>query len=60
MSDEEQKKLLDACRVLVNDFSIEDYIYDVREREGDGWHGPRVEAFSKAVMVLKQATKDTD
>ena len=59
MTEEERKELLEACRFLVDDISIEDFIYRVRETELKGWEGPKVKGFSKAVMVLKRAVANS-
>ena len=31
---------------------LDDWIYDVRDREGKGWDGPKVKSFSKACDVI--------
>lgn len=42
-----------ADLAVVNEISpLGDRIYDVREREGLGWEGPKVTAYSKAVQRL--------
>jgi len=34
---------------LLDDLGIEDTgIYDLKEREGEGWHGPKVTAYAQA------------
>lgn len=33
----------------MKDYSLDDQVYDVREREGMGWDGPNVKAFSQAI-----------
>jgi len=44
----------EAVKALVEEFSIEDYIYDVRDRVGGSWDHPRVVRFSDVVMTLKE------
>lgn len=56
--DDIQREAFDHLKALflLNDFCIEDYIYNVREREGKGWDGPNVTAFgewiSKAHAII--------
>ncbi len=53
---EDAVALLDAARVLVEQ-NIGDYTYSVREREGLGWEGPKVTAWSEASVTLEQVVK---
>lgn len=39
------------------DIALGDCIYDVREREGEGWEGPRVKAWGEAVHEAEAAIK---
>lgn len=47
------KDLRDACKTLERE-SFGDFIYEIREREGRNWDGPRVKAFSAAVDILRR------
>jgi len=54
----------EAIKILVEEFSIGDYVYDVRERAGgteghtgSSWEHPKVLRFSEAVTVLEQHVK---
>lgn len=58
MDQADQKKLLEACAVLVEN-NVGDYVYDIRERcsqdvpEGvSTWEAPRVKAWGQATKVL--------
>lgn len=53
-------KVREALRVLFEVESIEDYVYDVRERECEGWEGPRVVAFGEACETLKRVMKELE
>lgn len=44
-------------KALLDEFSIEDYIYSVRDNEGEGWYGPRVDRFSQLIKEAKDLTK---
>jgi len=50
-------ELLAALRVLLSEH-IGDKVYDIREREGKGWHGPRVKAWSDACAVIEREVKE--
>lgn len=39
---------------------LSDNIYDVREREGEGWEGPNVKAYSDALQVFAKAKQALD
>jgi len=51
-------EVLEALKVLFVDETIEDYVYDVKERELQGWEGPRVVAFGDACETLKRVMKE--
>ena len=51
-------KALRALELMFSASSLGDYIYDVREREGKGWDGPAVQAWSDGVMLAEEALKD--
>lgn len=53
-------EVLKALKVLFVDETIEDYVYDVKERELQGWEGPRVVAFSDACQTLKAFIKELE
>lgn len=48
----------EALKVLFEAESIEDYVYAVRERECEGWEGPRVVAYGDACQTLKAFIKE--
>jgi hypothetical protein len=54
------QKAIAALRALSKcaHFSLEDCVYDVRERECLGWDGPAVKAFSDACMLAAEALND--
>lgn len=56
------QKAVAALRALskVDHFCLEDHIYTVREREGQGWDGPAVKAFSDACMLVRDALKQAE
>lgn len=45
------KQVLDVLNRLMTNEHIDlgDLVYTVREREGEGWNGPSIKAWSKAV-----------
>lgn len=48
---------IEAIRKALNTFlseSIGDKVYDIREREGKGWDGPRVTAWGEASVTLSR------
>jgi hypothetical protein len=45
--------LLEALMVLHAEGVLSDYIYHVRDSEGEGWNGQRVKAFGDAVGVMQ-------
>lgn len=47
----------EILKALLDEFTIGDYIYAVREREGLGWHGPKVERFAE-LMAAAEEIKD--
>ena len=53
-------EVLKALKVLFVDETIEDYVYDVKERELRGWEGLRVMAFGDACETLKRVMKELD
>ena len=50
-------ELLSALEALLSNpyLNLGDLVYQVREREGEGWDGPAVTAWSDAVMAAKAA-----
>jgi hypothetical protein len=63
MDQDDQKKLLEACAVLVEN-NVGDFVYEIRERcdqdipEGvSTWEAPRVKAWGHAAMVLEEMVK---
>lgn len=48
-------KLAESARVIDGLLCFEDKIYDVREREGEGWEGPKVTTYGKACIEFKEA-----
>lgn len=63
MTDKPQMTEVEYFRDLLNrlfslkDFSLDDAVYAVREREMKGWDGPHVKAFSDLVDELKKAKR---
>ena len=52
---------LKAALQLLMDEGLDDkFIYDVREREMEGWDGPRVTAVSNAIKVIKEAMNGSE
>lgn len=48
---------LTILRTLMDSYELGDLVYDVREREGLGWEGPKVKAYSNAVTAAKELLK---
>lgn len=44
----------EILKALIDEFAIEDYVYEVRECEAKGWDGPRVTRFN---YLLEEAEK---
>lgn len=53
--DPEKERMREALEALLNNphLNLGDLVYQVREREGLGWDGPAVKAWSEAVMKAK-------
>lgn len=53
---------LDILRALMTNphIALADQIYEVREREGQGWDGPAVKAWGDAVTKATEILKQTD
>lgn len=52
---------MDAVTVLRTLYGIRDlgdFIYDVREREGKGWDGPKVQAWGEACEAADRIVKE--
>ena len=49
-----------AVRTIDDLHNLGDAVYVVREREGEGWDGPKVTAYSKAVAALGSALARLD
>jgi len=50
---------LESVIVVVNELhNLSDAIYDVREREGEGWEGPKVKAYGEAISKLRALLKE--
>jgi hypothetical protein len=51
-----------ALRALLTNEHIDlgDLVYQVREREGEGWDGPSVKAWSDAVVAAKDVIRRAD
>lgn len=52
-------ELLAALRTL-DEESIGDFVYTIREREGLGWDGPRVVAWSHAAQTIKKVVAEVN
>ena len=48
--------LKDALQVLLDEY-FSDWVYDIREREGKGWDGPRVIAYGEACSAIENYMK---
>ena len=44
----------EILKELLLDHCIEDFIYDVKSNEGEGWDGPRVTRFVELIDAAKQ------
>lgn len=55
-------RLLGALSALLNaeHVSLGDLVYEIREREGQGWDGPAVKAWSDAVTEAKAAVTEAE
>lgn len=62
MDEQLAKDAIAALRALMTNpcISLGDQIYAVREREGEGWDGPAVKAWSAAVMAAENVLKRVD
>ena len=59
MSVGEKLRELESCIVVINELhSLSDAIYDVRDREGEGWEGPKTKAYSEAISKLRALLKE--
>jgi hypothetical protein len=56
---EEVEQLKGVIRALTSNPHVDlgDLVYQVREREGQGWDGPAVKAWSDAVEAAHKAVK---
>jgi hypothetical protein len=50
MNDEALRVLYDLSQVM----ELGDLVYDIREREGQGWEGPKVQAWSNACERMRK------
>lgn len=41
-------------RELLTDFNLGQYVYDIRDREGQGWSGPRTYRFSQLIEAAEK------
>lgn len=59
MDEQLAKDAIAALRALMTNPCIHlgDQIYSVREREGEGWDGPAVKAWSAAVVAAEDVLK---
>ena len=51
-----------ALRALLNapHAYLEDHVYQIREREGEGWEGPAVKYWSNAIVAAKDVIRRAD
>lgn len=49
--------LLKGARLLTSAASLGDFIYTIRERELQGWDGPKVKAWSDGCQLIESALK---
>ena len=55
----ERLKELESCILVINELNnLSDAIYDVRDREGEGWEGPKTKAYGEAVSKLRALLKE--
>lgn len=54
------KEGLEAAKAMDEILCFSDKIYDVREREGEGWEGPKVKAYSQALTRFQEALKEAE
>lgn len=52
-------ELLTALRTL-DEESIGDFVYTIRDREGLGWDGPRVVAWDHAAQIIKKVVAEAN
>jgi hypothetical protein len=45
--------LFQALKVLESESILSDHFYAIRESEGEGWHGPRMNAWGDACNVIQ-------
>lgn len=53
----EGETIVSALETIATVVDLGDYVYDVREREGRGWKGPKVKTYGAAVEALTAAMK---
>lgn len=53
------RNIIDTLRDLLS-FAPGDRIYDVREREGLGWDGPRVKLYAQVIREIEEFTNETE
>jgi len=53
------KAMEEALRMLSQE-SLGDFIYEIRDSELQGWDGPRVENWSRAVRIVAVALAEVD
>ena len=51
------KVLIEGVQLLQDSASLGDFIYDIREREGLGWDGPKTKSWGMGCVLIKQAMK---
>ena len=52
--EETLEKVRAAIQKIDSLVCLADAIYDVREREGEGWHGPKVTEYQEALNALRE------
>jgi hypothetical protein len=51
------QEALQILATLEHIHPLGDYVYDIREREGLGWNGPKVKAWGAATTRAEQLTR---
>ena len=59
MDEQDQLSELQSVIVVINELNnLSDAIYDVRDREQEGWEGPKTKAYSEAITKLRAVLKE--
>ena len=59
MDEQDRLTELESVIVVINELNnLSDAIYDVRDREGEGWEGPKTKAYGEAISKLRALPKE--